>query len=297
MGTSGAKRGGAGTWRYLKEAFLYHWNLLVFGGAAAAALISGAPEVALPLVMAGELVYLTGLVGNDRFRAAIDVKAHKEANPPAEVAATRRQESLATMVQGLGPAGRERFLDLRRRCQEMGVIASGVSGRTGARAGKGIDRQTLDRLLWAFLRLLYSEQALASFLDTTDKDEIVTQLERMRARVEQSAGDGDERVLRSLRDSVATGELRLANYEQAERNAEFVDLELQRIDGKIRALTELAVSTEDPDIISSQVDSVAEDMASTERAIRQIQHLTGLDDGMSDAPSIMDAEVEELWQA
>ena len=73
---SGKKK--AGWLRYLKEAFTYRWNLLIFGGATAAAVISGRPDVALPLVAAGELAYLAGLTTLPRFQAAIDAKARRE---------------------------------------------------------------------------------------------------------------------------------------------------------------------------------------------------------------------------
>ena len=67
---------GAGTGDYLKEAFLFRWNLLfLLGGTAAAALTPLAP-VLLPLVGAGELTYLAGLISVPRFRAAIDAKVH-----------------------------------------------------------------------------------------------------------------------------------------------------------------------------------------------------------------------------
>src|SRR5262245_22158991 len=66
----------ASTKDYLKEAFLFRWNLLFFlGGTAAAALTPLAP-VLLPLVGAGELAYLAGLISVPRFRAAIDAKMH-----------------------------------------------------------------------------------------------------------------------------------------------------------------------------------------------------------------------------
>ena len=35
----------AGWFRYVKEAFTYRWNLLLFGGAAAAALLSPSPDI------------------------------------------------------------------------------------------------------------------------------------------------------------------------------------------------------------------------------------------------------------
>src|ERR687888_2447305 len=73
----------AGMSDYLKEAFLFRWNLLFFvGGTAAAALTPFAP-VLLPLVAASELTYLAGLVSIPRFRAAIDAKGHA-ANRPVD---------------------------------------------------------------------------------------------------------------------------------------------------------------------------------------------------------------------
>ncbi|HMF60682.1 MAG TPA: hypothetical protein VK595_09935, partial [Vicinamibacterales bacterium] len=49
---------GAGMQDYLKEAFLFRWNLLFFLGGAAAAAIAPLSAALLPLVAAGELVYL-----------------------------------------------------------------------------------------------------------------------------------------------------------------------------------------------------------------------------------------------
>ena len=68
----------AGLFRYLKEAFAVRWNLLVFGGAAAAAVLSGHADIALPLVAAAEITYLAGLTSLPRFQAAIDARAHAE---------------------------------------------------------------------------------------------------------------------------------------------------------------------------------------------------------------------------
>src|SRR6478752_440215 len=90
----------ADTRTYLKEAFLFRWNLLFFlGGTAAAALTPLAP-VLLPLVGAGELAYLTGLISVPRFRAAIDAKMHAQrAGGPEDVPAVPAV-SLVTMLGG-----------------------------------------------------------------------------------------------------------------------------------------------------------------------------------------------------
>ena len=68
----------AGMLRYLKEAFTFRWNMLIFGGAAAAAVVSGHADIALPLVAAAEVVYLAGLTTLPRFQGAIDAKARSE---------------------------------------------------------------------------------------------------------------------------------------------------------------------------------------------------------------------------
>src|SRR4051812_6076519 len=87
----------AGLFRYLKEAFAFRWNLLLLGGASAAALITSHADVALPLVAAAEITYLAGLATLPRFQAAIDARAHAEergsigaATPPARNAAAAR---------------------------------------------------------------------------------------------------------------------------------------------------------------------------------------------------------------
>src|SRR3954467_13374323 len=93
---------GAGMPDYLKEAFLFRWNLLFFlGGAAAAALTPLAP-VLLPLVAAGEVTYLAGLVSVPRFRAAIDAKVHAAGTAaPGDASAQPPTPSLVAMLEGL----------------------------------------------------------------------------------------------------------------------------------------------------------------------------------------------------
>src|SRR5438034_11535206 len=66
------KLGGAGMLEYLKHAFVARWNLLLCFGAAAAAVLSPWPDVLLPLIAAGEMIYLGGVISMPRFREAVD---------------------------------------------------------------------------------------------------------------------------------------------------------------------------------------------------------------------------------
>jgi hypothetical protein len=283
----------AGTKEYLKEAFLFRWNLLFFlGGTAAAALTPLAP-VLLPLVGAGELAYLTGLISVPRFRAAIDAKMHAQRVGAPREAPAMPAVSLATMLNGLPADARTRFERLHARCLEMRGIAAGVRGAAGNQAGPAEEIRTpgLDRLLWLFLRLLVSKTALDRFLKTMDGQEISGRLEESRKSLATAQASGDERVVRSLQDSIAMGELRLDNFGKAKKNAEFVAVELDRIEGKIQALAEMAVNRQDPDFLSSQVDSAAESMRQTEKAVNELQHLTGLGEQLEEPPAILEADI------
>jgi hypothetical protein len=290
----------AGWFRYLKEAFTYRWNLLFFGGAAAAAAISPFPDIALPLVAAAEVTYLAGLATLPRFQAAIDAKARAESRIAGGARNTADagdgRQRLMDVLRGLDDLRRNRFLRLRARCVEMQRLANAVRGETRDDSGANAELRApaLDRLLWVFLRLLLSEQALERFLRAADGEQLKKNLADLQTRQKAAQSRGDERILRSLTDSIATAELRVDNYDKAKSNAEFIAVELDRIENKIQALTEMAISHQDPDSISAQVDAVAEGMSQTEDTIRQLQAITGMSADQDAAPSILQYDVADV---
>ena len=285
---------GAGLKDYLKEAFFFRWNLLFFLGGVAGAAIAPLSDVTLPLMFAGELAYLAALTSLPRFRAAIDAKIH--AARGTNTAEPTAAPSLVVMLAGLPGELRKRFEQLHARCVEMRHLAVGVRGASGRDAGSAEEIRTpgLDRLLWLFLRLLMSKNALDRFLKTMSIEDINTRLEQLRKDLAAAQQASDERIVRSLQDSIAMAELRLDNYERAKKNAQFVTIELDRMESKIQALAEMAVNRQDPDLISSQVDSAAESMRQTEKAVSELQHLTGLADELQDPPAILDADLRQV---
>jgi len=296
----------AGLFRYLKEAFLFRWNLLLLGGAGAAAVISGHPDVALPLVAAAELTYLAGLSTMPRFQRAIDVKAHKEGRaagqPQAQATqnATTARERIIEVLKSLAEDRRGRFLRLRARCVEMTRIANAVRGETTDASGASADlrQPALDRLLWVFLKLLLSDQAIARFLEAADASKILSTIggltDRIKKREEAVAETdrADDRILRSLQDSLATAQLRMDNITKARGNAEFVAAELDRLENKIQAVIEMAVSHSDPDEMSSRIDAIADGISQTEQTIRELQTITGMT-AQDETPSILGADIAQ----
>lgn len=286
---------GPGLRDYVKHAFLYPWNLLFFLGGAALAAMSPHPDAFIPIIGGLELAYLTGLSSIPRFRTAIDAKiAAKARGGRSEAAATTPSQSLDRILESLPAPALRRFLLLRQRCFEMRSIASGVRGQAGPDSAESIRTPALDRLLYLFLRLLVSQNGLDRFLRSTSEKELEAKLGDVRARFEAAKAAGDERVKNSLQDSVADAELRLDNYKKAAKDAEFVAIELDRIETKIQALIEMGVSRQDPDYLSNQVTAAAESMQHTEAAVNQLQHLTGLADEIEEPPPILEANIGGL---
>lgn len=291
----------AGLLRYLQEAFMFRWNLLLFGGAAAAAVVSGHADIALPLVAAAEVTYLAGLTSLPRFQAAIDAKERAETRgiaPAAPQNPAAARDRIIEVLKSLSEDRRSRFLRLRARCVEMSRIANAVRGDTRDASGASAELRTpaLDRLLWVFLRLLLSAQALERFLHAADEGAIIKTVGDLKARRRQraesigEAGQADDRILRSLDDSIATAEARKDNVEKARQNAEFIATELDRLENKIQAVTELAVGHTDPDEMSSRIDAISEGISQTEQTIRELQQITGVSDADA-TPSILTTDL------
>jgi hypothetical protein len=279
---------------YLMGAFLNRWNLLLVMGAVVAAVLTPWPDALLPLVAAGELTYLTGLVSRPRFRKAVDARLAARQREGHRTEVSGEAPSLIQLVDDLSDSSRHRFGRLRARCLEMERIAQGAQGKV-SRSGRGdvLRIPALDKLLWMFLRLLLAKQALDAFIETTDAVELTEDLDSTRGRYAKAQEGGDQRTLASLQDSIAVAELRLENYGKATKNAEFMDLELDRIEGKIQALVEMAVLRQDPDFLTSQVDAVAESVQQTEGAIRELQSITGLAEAFEAPPAILEADFSD----
>lgn len=275
---------------YLKSAFTWRWNLLTLGAGTAFAVLSPIAGTLIPLIAAAELLYLTGLVSMPKFRRAIDARMLGRASDWEE--RTEDPQTLLTrLLSELGPGPANRFRDLRERCLRLRRIARGVAaGAPEAPEADQLRGGGLDKLLWVFLRLLYAQQGLWKFLEQTDRNALEAQLKDLELRRGALAEGADERLKRSLTDAIATTTLRLDNLKAAEGNNQFVDLELERIEAKILALSEMSVNNQNPDFISTQVDSVADSMAQTELAIRDLNVLTGLSSNIEQAPRMLDVQ-------
>ncbi len=277
--------------RYIRKAFTNHWNLLGLVGGIGFSALSGNPEVGLTLVAAAEIAWL-GLVGtHPRFQQYVDV-AENEEQRTQDAAATdeRMRKMFAALPRGL----QNRFTELLKQCHELRSISQGYHAANSATEDGTVSElrlNGLDKLLWLYLKLLYTEFSLNRFFETTGADQIQRDLkqvqERLKREQDRPSGTQRDRIVATLQDNLQTCEQRLANFSQAKDSYELVRAEQQRLETRIRSLAEMSISQGDPGTISSQVDTVAGSVAQTEKTLEDLKFVTGLSSFDETVPEII----------
>ena len=273
--------------KYLRTAFATRWNLLFFGAGIAAAFISGFPGVVLPLVAAGEIYYLASMLTNGRFRSAVDAQDAK-ARRAQESAVSR--ESYERIRKKLPPALLARFDRLRDHCEKLVELAGSMRGPDVTGPDRG-SLESLDRLLWGYLRMIWGASTLSDFLDHTDDGAIRTRIADLERRLAKLPKDdpGSAQMRAALEDHLKTSQERLDNIDEARRKLDLVAAEIERLEAKIAALAESSVAKRDVTDIAQRVDEVAEGMRKTDETMRQLQLPPELED-LDEPPAMLREE-------
>lgn len=278
--------------RYVKTAFVNRWNLLLTGGAMGLALLSGRADIWAPLVLAGETLYLGLLSAHPKFQAYVDAQ---DAKLTREQQTGNAQQTFTTIMRSLPPRSLDRFEALRTRCLELRQIATQIKNPGELDGPLTLEKSQLaglDRLLWIYLRMLFTQNALERFLSKTNEAQIQKDIGDLEAKKNAVSKIGDElqrqKFSRTIEDNLQTCRDRLANYQKARANFEFIQLEINRLENKIQSLSELAVNRQEPDFVSGQVDQVATSMVQTEQAMNDLRFATGLGAVEESVPQLLE---------
>lgn len=276
----------------LKRAFTWHWHLLGLGAGAAVAVLSGAPLVCLPFLAAAELGYLGFLGLNPRFQNVL--KGMSKVPPPLPVDPARRFQQLMAF---LNPADAERFETLRDRCMQLLNLRRSMGDKAGGSDVDDFRGESLDRMLWLFLKLLHQRSGLERFLGATRREQIeaelksaAQQLETAHAR-DKAAGLPESRLATSIRDRVATIQERLENYRKASDGLELVTAEIDKTEQQITHLCEVGMTMSDSVGLSVQIDSISESLQSSEKIFSQASFSQIYDD--EPAPPLLSGKVAQ----
>jgi hypothetical protein len=287
-----------GLGKYIKKAFLFQWNLLIFLGAMGFALLAGHPDVTIPLVLAGETAYLGFLGTHPRFRKYVDSQEHKAARAEAEALAVGR------LLEALPQAQRRRFQALRDRCLALRQIAEQIREPGGADSLSALDEiqlSDLDRLLWIYLRTLYTQHMLERFFENTSAEQIKAEIRRLEDRIGRLEKGPDaakpSRIVQSLQGNLETCRARLANLEKARENYDLLQAEIGNLETKIQSITEMAVNRSDAEAITGGVEQITQGLLRTEQTINDLGFVTGAPEFDLKVPDILSREVARRKEA
>lgn len=250
----------------MKRAFTWHWHLLGLGAGVGVALLSGVPMVVLPLLAAAELGYLGFLGLNPRFQNVL--KGQAKAPPPLPQDPQKRYQQLFAF---LSEADVARFRTLRDRCAELVDLRRAMDSKQGSAGVEDFRGESLDRMLWLFLKLLHQRSGLEKFLGATRRENIEAELKSAEQQLassterDKAAGLPESRLATSIRERITTIRERLENHKQAQDGLELVTAEIDKTEQQITHLCEVGMTTTDSAGLTAQIDSISASLQSSEK--------------------------------
>jgi len=265
--------------RYFTKAFLFHWNLLFVGGCAIAGLISGYADIIIPLVAGLEVLYLAVVATHPRFQAAVDQTEQKKIATPAALS-----PQVEHILSTLNADDRNRYHQLRKQSHKLHHISWGGQGGDTSADLSGVTDvaiEGINRLLGIYLKLLYSKNRLEGFFESTSAKTIRADIKRARAQLKDMGASKSKDLSKAkhreaLEDTLKTSHQRLKNFQSAKDNYDFIGLEIQRLHSKIAGLVEMGINRHQPELISSEIDSVANSIRQTEKALSELEFIDEL---------------------
>lgn len=269
------------------------WNILFMGVVVALGFITGHKSLILPVLGAFELLLISVIGTRPVFRERVD-SARERAAGNQNSSAYKHQK----LLYSLPTRERQSFEKLKQLCLDLHNVSRHV--KHDGVDSQGISSYHLDginRLLWIYLKILYSKSALDQFFKNFNQKEIDDRIQLTQKRLDE-LGPGNEdtenesRLRKSLVDTLQTQEQRLKNYQLAKENYSFLEVEQDRLYTKIASMAEKGVGSQDPEVISNDIDIVSESVEKTEKTMRDLESLTGISFDDEETPRLIRPRVE-----
>lgn len=257
------------------------------------AVLSGVPVFWLPFLGAAEIAYLALLGLNPRFQAVLEGKIRESRLKPV----SDPQQRFDQLMSFLSSEDRTRFSHLHRRCSDLLELRRRMNAKDGETGANDFRGESLDRMLWLFLKLLHQRSGLERFLGATDRTEIESELrtaeEQFLAAQERdkTAGIPEGRLAASIRERIATIRERLDNYRKAGENLELVTAEIAKTEQQITHLCEVGMTLRDSGDLSVQIDSISASLQSSEQAFSHASIAQIFDDEL--APPLLSGSISQ----
>jgi hypothetical protein len=253
-----------GYWDYVRAAFHRHVEVPLLGGMPLnkmALAVFGVLGIANPgfwfLGAAAEVAYLGILSSSSRFQRLVQGERLLER-------AQDHDAQVKRAFQRLGQSSQMRYRTLVDECRQILGLAEAQSS---SEALQGLRTGNLNELLWLFMRLLSSREAIQSTRARVNREQLGEDIAALRERAE--AAEAGSPLARSLQATLGIQEKRLENLDNAVHNLAVVDAELERIEHQVRLIREESAVSGGPEMLSARLDAVSSTLTETSRWMDQ----------------------------
>lgn len=273
-------------WDYVRAAFKHRYRLGWLGkmplnqmALFVCALLGLANPGFWLLGLALEVGYLGFLSSNASFQKLVQGERLLEKQVSWE-------SQILKAVNQLSAEARERYRRVWVQCGQILGLSHNIEQSTlGAlsdmRAGG------LNQLLWLFLRLLISREAILGNLASVDRRSVEGDVENVRARLAKA--EPESVLARSLQGTLDIQLKRLENLTKGRNSLEVIDAELERIEQQVRLILEESAVGGGPEGLSTRLDAVSTTLGETSRWMDQHAELFGslADDDLDASPTTL----------
>ncbi len=226
-----------------------------------------------------ELGYLFALGANERFQRFVAASKNLQSR-------RRWQDKIEALLKQLDAEDQRKYRALEGRCR--GILEQQLNLQTPS-AGLNAQGEGMGRMLWVFLRLLATRQALNRIIRGAagDFDESARLEQRIQELQTRLHGPLSEELRKSLAGQIDIMQQRLEKRGEAKGKLAFLDAELSRIQEQIELVREQAVLATDSETVSQRIDQITATLGDTTQWISDQQKIYGsLEDLLMEPPPI-----------
>jgi hypothetical protein len=226
-----------------------------------------------------ELGYLWLLGSNRRFQRFVEASQQLQTR-------NQWQAKINALIQQLSHEDQQRYRALEVRCWTLLEQQHTIQAPSPGLQAQG---EGLGRLLWVYLRLLATRQAIQRILrgPAGASDESIGLEERIRQLESRLQEQLSEELRKSLMGQIEILQQRLDKRREAKDKLAFLDAEITRIQEQVELVREQAVVSADPETLSKRIDQVTATLGGTTQWISDQQKIYGaVEDLMSEPPPL-----------
>jgi hypothetical protein len=238
------------------------------------------------LIGAGlEAAYLFTLATNNRFQRLVDGSGLLQARQ-------QWQRKIDDYVAQLSPEGQRRYHTLEKKFHD--ILEQQARGSEMPSPGLDAQGEGLGRLLWVYLRLLVTRQAIDRLVSTPvqeDAERIQERIQNLQTRL-KAEGLGEE-LRKSLTGQIEILQQRVEKRREARDKLAFLDAELVRIQEQAELIHEQSVLSTDPEVVSQRIDQITTTLDGTAQWIKEQQKVYGVVEDLLVEPPVLSAGTQE----